>query len=710
MATSILERIRRASRAFSQNPIDMKQLEKQLDTMIASGELPTQEAVDQQVEIEKQAGDASKLDIRRTKNDLAYVYTYSLLRNWVNDLSKKVKKLPMHDTFERDQYMSEVWREEPILAGAVYSMTAKMVSLKWHVIGRRLQSKRAAELLSRAAYMGGFDWGGFISATSQDFYTCNPGVFWETPKEGNILSGRLADIGHIDAMSCTLTGNSQFPMVYSSEETGQVLRFQPGEFIHFSSMPSARERSLGRGFCAVDRAFKAAQLLMGLHDYDSQKLDNLPPEGVAAVSGMTKEEFLDALTLWRSARQQNDSLTFPQVLWLLGSQPNAKVQVEMVGFSQLPESFDRRTVVDQYINTLALAFGVDAREFWTMTGGGALGSAGESEIQHLKAKGKGPGEFISNVERHINGEFPEGVDFGFDTQDIEEDASSAAIAKAWIDAFLPLYTAGSQNMGTRGMAAPYPQPSPYGEENTDEWFRENYRPDKPNGEAGLPLPPLPGWSGMDEAGNPFGSGVTQQQAATGVQQLLTKDQILRLLADKGVLPDWMVNDERIMIEDTSIHNKPYSKELEGHPDDITKFVWEKGIIKEYRLPPIVLKSKVKVVTEDSLPYASRLAKKTEERIEPLSGSVDFSSVKQAYEFLKEKEKEILSENRDIHGEPIPELESTRGFKPTRKSIHEELERWRNHPILGKYAMTADEEISLLGPLEDKKNEINSQGK
>jgi len=250
MAIPIVERVRRAARAFNSQPIDMKQLEKQIDAMVQSGELPTQETMAKESaapEIEKQAGDKSKLDIRRTESNLAYAYTYPILRNWVESIAKRHGKVPEYGAFERDMYMANIWRHEPILAGAVYSMTAKMVSLKWHVLGRRLQAKKSAELLARAAFMGGFDWGGFISSTAQDFYTCNTGVFWETPKDGDPIYGKLADLGHIDSLSCTLTGNSQFPVIYSSSQTGQTLKFRPGEFIHFSSLPSPREIDLGKG-------------------------------------------------------------------------------------------------------------------------------------------------------------------------------------------------------------------------------------------------------------------------------------------------------------------------------------------------------------------------------------------------------------------------------------------------------------------------------
>lgn len=561
---TIINRISRAVTAFRRNPVDMVQLSKDIDDMIRNKGL--MDAPEEQ----KQAD--SKLNIRSTTHDLQYAYTaaYTMLRGWVDRQGHKRKDVPPRDDPSRDEFIAEIWKDEPILAGAVYSMTAKMAALKWSITGKRLQAMKAAKLLSRAAYYGpAYDWGGFIASTAQDYYTVNRGVFWEAAREGDPLLSPLADLGFIDALCCTLTGNSTSPVVYVSQEVGQVIRFKPGEFIHFASMPSPRERYLGAGLCAADRCYRAAALLMGLHDYDTEKLNNLPPEGVAAVSGLTMDEFTDAVALWKAQRQADNSLTFPQVLWLIGSQPSSSVSVNLTPFSTLPEQFNRKEVVDQYINTIALDFGVDAREFWSLMSGGGLGTAGESEVQHLKAKGKGPGEFISTVERHINGELPEDCDFGFDTQDIEEDANAAAVAKAWVDAFLPLYNLKPAGAGGPGGGA----------------FKANPQPDKPNGAPKLPTTPLPkvktgGAMGVNEGGQP----------APQAEQVITKEQFLRILADKGVIPDWMVNDERVLVQDTDVHNRAYKGE--GHPDDVTRYTWKNGVLKEERAAPIVITSPI----------------------------------------------------------------------------------------------------------------------
>lgn len=475
---------------------------------------------------------------------------------------RKTSDIPARGSYEYVEWIDALWKDEPILAGAVYSMEAKMQSMTWRVEGGKINASKVAHMLARARHLSGNDWSGFIAASAIDFYTQDNGVWWDVTRNSEPW-GQISDLATIDTRNCTLTGNAQTPMYYCSDTVSQELWYKPWQFIHFTSMPLPNERYLGLGCCAVSRAARAAKLLMALHDYDSEKLSNLPPEGIATVTGLTEREFRHAIRVWLEERKKNNALTFPQVLWLVGNNPNARIQVDISSFSAIPESFDRQTVVSQYVNTLALCFGVDTREFWAISTG-ALGTASEAEVQHLKARGKGGGEFISLVERHLNAELPPGVTFVFDTQDIEEDMISAEVAKAWIDAYFPLA---------------------------------------------------------------FPSTLTEPT--------IDIDTFKRLLADKGVLPEWAVGDSRVAISSGEVHK--------DYLEDLVRFVFYCGRLKE----TIILSN---------------------------------SYMKDDVVLLKE----AADDKPDIRGNPIPDDEVDRGTKITRKSIEAELEYWKTIPELAQY--------------------------
>lgn len=627
---SLLSRIQRGVRVGLQaarGAPDLDTVALRLSELEASGALDHY-LIEKEVEKE---GNKTFLNVHKTSQ--GFINFHSLLTSAV-----RKNDLPPHGDPTRDLVLAEFWKDEPLLAGAVYSMSAKMTSLSWTVVGKSDEAKHFANIFASGWSMDGQDWGSFISPSTQDFYTTDRGVFWETPRVGHRVYGRLDSIGHIDALQCAMTGNSKKPVFYLSDVTGQDRFFRPGEFIHFASLTSAREGQYGMGFCASSRAWKAAKLLLGLHQYDEEKLANLPPEGVAAVSGLTMDEFQDALAIWKAAREKNNSLTFPQVLWLIASQPGASVNVDFVGFSQMPESFNREIVVQQYINTLALDFGVDAREFWPISSG-TLGTASESEVQHMKAKGKGPGEFVSIVERKLNAEMPEGVDFSFDTQDIAEDQQAAETAKTWIEALLPLVTGGSPGGPKMG---------------------ETEKPTGGNGEPAL-----------DAAGPVSEPG--------GQESIISKQEFLRLLADRGVLPNYIVGDSRVVVTDSGIMEKEYS--------EYVMFRYKAGVLTAERLPSYTVRDVPKVQKPIELPPPSKNGN--------LTSNFTTDELSETFSWIKEIADDLLEGRRSIRGKPISEREALRGDRATKAAIKAELERWRKHPILRDYAPTVDEEQEVI---------------
>src|SRR3990172_12513661 len=143
--TRIQRGLRAGVHAFRTTP-DFRSASRRIDEMIANKSLQT---------VEKQSNpsenDKSKLDVRHTDRDIAYYSAMNILRSFV----KKGDECPVYATLDRDIHMSEIWMDEPILAGAVYSMVAKMTALSWSVTGRKRVAKTAAEMFATAAHMDG---------------------------------------------------------------------------------------------------------------------------------------------------------------------------------------------------------------------------------------------------------------------------------------------------------------------------------------------------------------------------------------------------------------------------------------------------------------------------------------------------------------------------------------------------------------------------
>ena len=245
---------------------------------------------------------------------------------------------------------------------------------------------------------------------------------------------------NIDATSCQLTGNASAPVKYTPKVgAARTTPLTAGDFFRVVDMPSADEKRFGLGFCAVSRALKAAKVLTALYQYEEEQLSDLPPQGIASITGMTMPEVKEAFQMYDAKRKSKEHATFKGVLWLAATASALQpIDVKVTPFSTLPAHFDKQQAVTLYIYTLALDFGVDVREFWPASQTGA--TKAEAEVQAQKAKGKGFGRMVSDIERAINWEvLPDGLEFAFDLKDGEDDMMRQRVRRETIEAVRRLW-------------------------------------------------------------------------------------------------------------------------------------------------------------------------------------------------------------------------------------------------------------------------------
>ncbi len=336
-------------------------------------------------------------------------------------------------TNEREKQLRDLWKKESILAGAVGSMVQKIGSLGFTVTGGRNKARLAADVLRYAN--DGRGWTDYIQRTAEAFFTQDKGAITELgrPVQG---SKAVAAIYSIDPSRIEITGNREKPFRYHGRSTGQIIDLGDSDTFQLQSMPRIEEDLDRWGFCAVSRAAQAAQLMVTLTEYDSEKLNDLPPQGIAAITGLTQAQVRNAIALYNDEKTQKNLRTFPGLLWLASI--SGQVKVDLTSFSELPDQFDRNSAVLFYVYTLAVDFGVDARELWPATIAGA--TKADALVQAMKAKGKGPGEIMTAIERSINSFIlPPGVSFQFDFQDDDEDRLKAEIQGMRINNVRSLY-------------------------------------------------------------------------------------------------------------------------------------------------------------------------------------------------------------------------------------------------------------------------------
>lgn len=344
------------------------------------------------------------------------------LQTFIFSAFQRAEDIPAWGKRGRIAKLREFARTEPILSGALSSMTSKAMSLDWQVVGGRNRVRQFQELLAEAE--DGAGWQSFLERFVQDYLNTDIGGIAELAR--HTPNGPVAGLYHVDAECVALTGNVNYPLQYapklpSGKLANSVVKFRPEDYARIVDMASPDEVQHQLGFCAVSRAVKAARVLLALYNYDEEKLADLPMPGVVAITGLTMDEVAAAFKLYDAARQSKEQQIFKNLLWF-AAQASAlqPIKVEFVPFAGLPENFDREQTISLYIYTLALVFGVDAREFWPATQSGA--TKGEAEVQAQKAKGKGFGQMLTAIERAINWYvLPRDVEFAFDRRNDDDD-------------------------------------------------------------------------------------------------------------------------------------------------------------------------------------------------------------------------------------------------------------------------------------------------
>jgi len=148
------------------------------------------------------------------------------------------------------------------------------------------------------------------------------------------------------------------------------------------------------------------------------------------VSGPAKQQLEDVMRR-ADENADNQHLTrFIMPVILASLDPEKPVSHVEIPLASLPDNFDFDEELKWYIAQLALGFGRDYQDFAPLPGGN-LGTSQQSEILHLKSRGRGPALFMKMLEHAFNfhGVMPRSITFSFAEQDLEAEGDRAKIVR-----------------------------------------------------------------------------------------------------------------------------------------------------------------------------------------------------------------------------------------------------------------------------------------
>lgn len=340
----------------------------------------------------------------------------------------------------RDPWLRAFWKTpgNDILQGAVSSMIKKIKALNWFIQGGERLTKYFQQVLAYSE--GGHGWDRLLSKIVEDYLTLDRGAFIEVIHETDNPSSRVVGLAHLDGCRCWPTRNVRYPVVYRDDKN-KPHRLDYRQVIHLVDLASADQDQNERGFCAVSRVLKSGSVLRRFAQFKDEKLSTRPVPGLALASNITEQMLRDALT--RADEEEitkSGRLVYRNIPILAALDVAEPVSLEMIEFRSVPDGFNIVEETTLFVYIVALAFGVDAREFWPATTTGA--TRGDALVQAQKAKGKGPGDLMSQLEWALNWKvLPPRLEFKFDFVDDEEDRQKAEIADLRVEVVRKMFLA-----------------------------------------------------------------------------------------------------------------------------------------------------------------------------------------------------------------------------------------------------------------------------
>jgi len=390
--------------------------------------------LDRLLTAEYQRGGSEQLRVADPEKFATYVGGAAVW-SFIDWLGQREDECPSWGTHARDVWLDDLWRSEPRLAGVMFTMVSRIAVTGWTISGPVDLLKELWPLFGEAEQS--HSWSDLIRPVCQNYLGTDIGGIIQTVRNGDGLVTKLYYLPSKRCLAGPLKLKGDVWDLLFQDVDGQWKGYRAGEFARLCSMPDTDPLMRRIGFCFMSRCQRAARNAIRLLEYKEEKLSNLPPEGIAAITGLTKTQVENAIALYRQERQQLGSLTFPGVLWLVANVFGQEVKVDFISFRDVWAGFDERTEAEIYMKTVSLDAGVDVGEFWQVEFHGATRAA--AERQHRKALGKGPAEFMVDFERVATSWLPFGCVFQFDVVDDEQDLMVERVREARIKNILTLW-------------------------------------------------------------------------------------------------------------------------------------------------------------------------------------------------------------------------------------------------------------------------------
>lgn len=326
---------------------------------------------------------------------------------------------------ERDRHLRRFWKTEPILSGALLSVSTRYAGLEWDLDGPDRMVAMYERILHSSQH--GYGWNALMMPCLQDYLGTDNGAFMEIIRTDDAPTAPVVQLNHLDSNQCWRTGVPETPVVYYDRQgDGHLLKWY--QVLMLSEMPAPDEKQNGRQICAVSRVLMAARLMRDVAQYKKERATGQDSKQVHVVTGVSTAKIDEAIDAARTGSMQDGFLRYTRAVIVGSINPEAQARVASIDLAKLPDGYDEEKAQRDYITVVAMCFGVDYQDLAPLPTG-SMGSGAQAEVLALKARGRGPTMFMRNIEFAFNwhGILPQNVKFGYGNQDAAQDLDNAKL-------------------------------------------------------------------------------------------------------------------------------------------------------------------------------------------------------------------------------------------------------------------------------------------
>ena len=327
---------------------------------------------------------------------------------------------------QRDNQLRNFIPLEHTFASALGIICSRNSGFQWQVEGPPRTVSYLQDMLENANE--GKGWHDLIVKTTIDLSTQDNGAFWELVRRQDSKDSPVIGINHLDSARCWHTGHWQTPVVYKDWK-GRIHLLKWYNVIEFADMPAAIENvgMYGMQYSSLTRMLMKMQTRRNINLYDYEKTAGRATKAIHLVKGITTQQLKDSMTSARATADSSGLQVYADPVVIGTISPEADVGHDTILLVDVPTGWTPEIDYNQYINLIAMAFMTDYQEFAPLPGQ-RLGTGAQSEVLHLKSRGKGPGTFMNIISRALNFKvIPRNAHFFFDEQDLEADKAKAEV-------------------------------------------------------------------------------------------------------------------------------------------------------------------------------------------------------------------------------------------------------------------------------------------